>query len=248
MQSNKQVPEKLLIKIKKGSEITAQEMDEMYAVRSHFMDLKPEVPREKDFQFFKETVETAGQVFLFTTKIGSIKGLYTVAQFIERCGVTGKRRLVVEPEFGFIMEEYQGKYMSKTVQRNAIRSLLKYPFLPKFLLGPAYPASYFTLKKYGKNVYTWLDDNIPADVKDVLQTYAERHEMIENGHFSGIKSLYTIPKKTNTKDLDRLQRNTSYAHYNKLNPNWQEGYGLVTLTKISFGTLMHQLKNKVVGK
>lgn len=240
--------ERLIIKIKKGSEISPQEMEEMYAVRSHFMNLKPEVPKEKDFQFFKETVESAGQVFLFTTPAGSIKGLYTVAQFIERCGVTGKKRLVIEPEFGFIMEEYQGKYMSKTVQRNAIRSLIKHPFLPKFLLGPAYPASYFTLKKYGKNVYTWLDENIPADIKDVLYTYAKRHEMLEDGQFSGIKSLYTIPKKTADKDLERLKRNESYAHYNRLNPNWQQGHGLVTLTKISFGTLVHQLKNKMMGK
>ncbi len=235
---------KLQIKIKKGTDITPGEMEEMYSVRAHFMDLKPEIPREQDFAFFKKTVLAAQRIFLFIAEDGSIKGLYTVEQFIERSNITNKKRLVVEPEFGFILEEYQGKYMAKTVQRNAIRTLFKYPFIPKYLLGPAYPASYFTLKKYGKNVWSWLDKNVPADVKDVLFTYAERHGMVENGHFSGIKSLYTLPKKTSITDLERLEKHREYARYKAQNPDWTKGHGLVTLTKIGFGTLIHQIASK----
>jgi hypothetical protein len=235
--------EKLQIRVKKGNQLSGTEIEEMYKVRSHFMDLKPEIPKEKDFKFFKDTVTTANKVFLFTTKSGSIKGLYSVHQFVEK-NKDGKRRLVVEPEFGFILEEYQGKYMAKTVRRNALIAMIKYPFMEKYLLGPAYPASYLTLQKYGGNVWTWLDKNIPDDVKDVLITYARRHEMIENGNFTGIKSLYTLPKKTGPEEIGRLEKKPSYAHYKTLNPNWQDGYGLVTLIKISLPALLKQFKQQ----
>ncbi len=232
--------EKLEIRIKKGSELTNDEINEMYEVRSHFMNLKTHIPKHKDFAFFKVTITTANKVFLFTTKSGSIKGLYAVTQFVERSKTTGKKRLVVEPEFGFVLEEYQGRYMAKTVRKNAVTALIKYPFINKYLLGPAYPASYLTLEKYGKNVWSWLDKNVPEDIREVLYEYAVRHDMVEQNTFSGIKSLYTIPKKTAAKDIQRLESKPSYAHYKLLNPNWQEGYGLVTLTKLNLSTLLYQ--------
>jgi len=231
---------KLQIRIKKGNQLSESEIEEMYNVRSHFMDLKPEIPQQKDFKFFRDTVTSANKVFLFTTRSGSIKGLYSVHQFVEKSKATGKKRLVVEPEFGFILEEYQGKYMAQTVRRNALIAMIKYPFMEKYLLGPAYPASYLTLQKYGGDVWTWLDTNVPDDVKEVLISYAERHEMIENGHFTGIKSLYTLPKKTGPEEIQRLEKKSSYNHYKTLNPNWQKGYGLVTLIKISFPALLKQ--------
>lgn len=236
--------EKLEIRIKKGKHLTEKEIEEMYNVRSHFMDLKPEIPKEKDFKFFKDIVTSANKVFLFSTRSGSVKGLYSVTQFVERSNISGKKRLVVEPEFGFILEEYQGKYMAQTVKRNAFTAMIKYPFMKKFLLGPAYPASYLTLQKYGGDVWSWLDKNVPEEIKDVLFTYAERHEMIEHGNFSGIKSLYTIPKKTGPKEIERLEKKSSYNHYKTLNPDWQKGYGLVTLVELSLPILLKQLKSQ----
>jgi hypothetical protein len=241
-------PEKLLIRIKKGSAISESEMKEMYAVRSHFMDIKPTVPREKDFAFFSRLVRTAGKVFLFTTKEGSIKGLYIVAQHLEKSRVNGKERLVIEPEFGFIYEEYQGKYMAKTTFGNMVRTLTRHPFKPKYLLGPAYPVGYLTLKKHGAKVWSWLDKDVPDDVKDVLFLYAERNALLENGRFNGIKNMYTLPRKTGKKDLERLEKNPAYHYYASLNPNWQEGYGLVALTKIDRGTIWHMVKNKIFNR
>ena len=205
------------------------------------MHLKPGVEKTTDLGFFTDTVRMANKVFLFTTSAGHVKGMYTIYELVEKCNITGKRRLVVEPEFGFILEEYQGKYMSKTIFRNSVRTFLKYPFISKYLLGPAYPASYLTLEKYGKKAWTWLDEDTPADVKDVLYTYAVRHEMLEDGQFSGIKSLYTVPKKTSTTDMARLEKKNSYHHYKKLNPQWTEGYGLVTIIKFSLRNLLGSL-------
>ncbi len=223
-------------------------MQEMYKVRSHFMDIKPTVPREKDFDSFSSLVKNAGKVFLFTTKDGSIKGLYIVAQHVERSSVNGKKRLVIEPEFGFIYEAYQGKYLSKTTFGNMIQTLLQHPFKPKYLLGPAYPVGYLTLKKHGNKVWSWLDKDVPEDVKDVLQCYAERHHLLENGKFNGIKNMYTLPRKTSKEDLERLSKNSTYQYYASLNPHWQQGYGLIALNKIGFGTMVHIIKNKISGR
>jgi hypothetical protein len=239
---------RLKILVKKGSEITDREIEEMYAVRAHFMWLKPDVPREKDFNFFSTTVKAAHQVFLFVTETGNIKGLYVVTQFIERSTLTNKKRLVVEPEFGFILDEYQGKYMSKTVQRNAIRAFFRYPLIPKYLLGPAYPASYLTLKKYGGCVYTWQDPHLPAHIKDVICTYAKRNDMWNDGEFTGIKSLYTLPKQISNSHLERLKKKQGYLAYEQLNPKWQEGYGLITLTQLKFSTLITQVFKKFLPK
>lgn len=152
---------------------------------------------------------------------------------------------MVEPEFGFILDEYQGKYMAKTVQRNALRAFFRYPFIPKYLLGPAYPASYLTLKKYGGCVWTWQDLNIPPHIKDVICTYARRHDMWDEAGFTGIKSLYTLPKQINKHHLERLKNKEGYLHYEQLNPKWQEGYGIVTLTQLKFSTLFNQIFRKL---
>jgi hypothetical protein len=220
----------------------------MYEVRSHFMDIKPTVTREKDFEFFSGAVKNAGKVFLFTTKDGSIKGLYIVAQHIERSTINGKKRLVIEPEFGFIYEQYQGKYLAKTTFGNMIRTLTRHPFIPKYLLGPAYPVGYLTLKKHGEKVHSWLDKDVPDDIKDVLQKYAERQNLLVGGKFTGIKNMYTLPRKTSKEDLERLEKNPTYLYYRTLNPNWQEGFGLIALNKIGFSNLIHVVKNRMLKR
>jgi hypothetical protein len=237
----------LIIRVKKGSDLSNQEIADMYAVRSHFMLLKPEVPKKKDEDFFAATVKAAHQVFLFVTKTGDIKGLYVVTSCLERSTLNKKKRLVVEPEFGFILDEYQGKYLSKTVRRNAIKAFFQYPFIPKYLIGPAYPASYLTLKKYGGKVWAWQDKAVPAHVKDVIATYARRHNMWDDVKFTGVKSLYTLPKHINQQHLERLEKKPGYTHYKNLNPQWMEGNGLITLTQLKFSTLLRQIFKKNIS-
>jgi hypothetical protein len=241
-------PEKLYIRTKKGSNISEKEMNEMYEVRAHFMDIKPGISKEKDLVFFSGLVKNAGKVFLFVTKDGRIQGSYIVAQHIERSRINGKKRLVIEPEFGFVYEQYHGKYLAKTTLGNMVRTLIKHPFIPKYLLGPAYPVGYLTLKKHGNEVWSWLDKDVPADIKDVLECYGERNHLLLDGKFTGIKNMNTLPRKTGKLDLERLEKNPSYQYYLSLNPNWLQGYGLIALNKIGFSTLFHQMKVKAFGK
>ena len=235
--------EKLLRQIKRGHALTLQEIEDMYIVRSHFLELKSAEVKERDFISFSETVKRANEVFLFKTASGTIKGSYVVTEVIETSH-TARKRVIVEPDCAYIHKDYQGQYLRKTTFRNMMQVLIKFPFHDKYLVSAVYPAGFLTLKKHGHKVWTWFDEGMPDDIRDVLFRYGQRHSLLENGLFRGIKTSHCRPKDSG-KQIRQLHATPAYSLYKTMNPNWEDGCGVVCLVKLDRNTLWHVLKNNL---
>ena len=239
--------QELIAITKRGTEVTLQEIHEMYDVRAHFMRLKSSINPQEDFQNFAAEVKNAVNVYLYKNKQNCVKGSYIEAWHFEENKALQQKVLVIEGEYAFIHKEFQGKYLSKTIRNNRVWEFLKYPFKAKYVVGVVYPATYFMYTKHTLNHWSWLDKNIPADAQEVMQNYIDRHGLAKNDVFSGIKSMPTLPIHTTDKDIARMEKNPHYAHYLELNPSWQQGYGLLMLAKIDFSTTLLMLKKRILG-
>lgn len=234
--------EKLKTVVKKGAEITEEELNQMYEIRAYFMRLKPSVRKEDDFSFFEKMVRRANKVYHFVDSKNQIKGSYVYYQHEEYSENNRRKRIVVEPEFGFVLDAYHGKYIPQTVRYNTLKYLFRYPFTLKYMIGPYYPNSFLSLLKHSPEVWALGDPEIPQEFRDIIIGFAERHQLIENGKFNGVKNLNTVPRRMTTEsELKRLESHPCYARYKQQNPNWAEGYGLIVVCKINFRALGHQL-------
>ena len=211
---------------------------------------KTKAIREQMWALYQRYYQVEKEVFLARLKVNQYYALYEVAG--ELVGFTALRTKAVESEKGIatciyvghscILKEYRNRSLiPQTCMSITLKAFLRHPFRPIYLWCDSltYKPYLAFVKATTYTFPTWKKET-PAHIKTMINKlgtfyYGERFNP-ETGTVRKDVNIVTDSSAVITAK-DRQQADIDF--YAKMNPNYLDGNGLVTITQASIPNFMH---------
>ncbi len=224
-----------------GSQLTKEDIAQMYALRLSIAALREDVNEGEDFASVSKFIKKSQYVSLSKdSETGELKACFVVFYTVRQ--IQGKACTVVEPEYGYAVPALRGGHIAQLFARTLLRIKLRFWFRPIYIVGCGYPHSYISFSRnYAGSFFTLTSADIPAFERAVLVDFLQRKTgQSEVG--AGLLRLNVVHTETHADNLERLSRAPQYADYLAQNPQWQEGYTLGFVVRVSWWTIFSRAK------
>ncbi len=220
----------------KGADLSQETLTALCALRLSIVQLKPEIDIEQDFKKFCAFIRKS-QYVNYAVEKGEIQAFF-VTYYSQQC-INRRKTIVVEPEFGFVRPAYRQNPFVKKAFAAVIRKIkLRYWYKPIFIVGSAYPHSFIAfMRQFAHNLWLLNSVDIAVFDKTILTDFLQR-KTGKTAIDTGIVAVPTIHSEQNPEHLARLQKSPFYKTYLAENPNWQKGWTLAFIVRISWWALL----------
>ncbi|HEY8208947.1 MAG TPA: hypothetical protein VIG99_15760 [Myxococcaceae bacterium] len=215
-----------------GDALSAADVESMWRLRARIFQLKPHPPLEEQYARFGQRVRMGQRNILLWSARSELLGMFSVHW---RWSPDG-RQLWFLPEYGFVDPSVRGSSrIASVVLSELVRAFALARGRALWFAGIAYPRSFQSLSRMFGRTWTLADPQSPPDARAVLtylhETFAgdawdrERHRVW----------LPTIPEPPPPEDRPRSEH---WRRYERICPDWSQGYGLGMAARIHAGTFL----------
>lgn len=206
-------------------------LQEMQALRLTMIALKPGITPQDDFDGFKDYFLAPGRyAHVFRFQDGRLAGFYCMG-----CEHYSEG-MVLSVEYLFFHPKARRHVpYRKAMVMFGLRKTLANPRKPKAFAGLGYPASYLVFKRYfGARVHTLQSQRLDPPQRHLLERFAATMGADPR---TGVAQFRTLPPTTHASNDD----------YDRQNPTWREGNGLLFSIPVSFSTMFSNLGWALAG-
>lgn len=214
------------------SSLSADDIRALWRFRLRFMDLKPSVDPEDDYANFAGFVRAADVAWILLDDDGIAAISFYRNEVVEH---DGRSYRVLFGEYGFAALRGDPR-MVLAITWLFVQPLVRGGGRPVFYFGFAYPHSYLSL--VGAAGDTWLlgDEAMPAREEAIAAALGRRFGGASWDPVGRRYSFPTLPREAVPR-ASAPHRAGPLAHYERLNPDWREGQGLLLLTRLGAGSI-----------
>ena len=231
---------RLRLRITSGPELSPAEVEECVEVRRSVMRFKPDTDLVEDSAAARNAVQRSEHVFLLVDDAGGFHG-FTLFQVHEPAGRAG-------PIFYEVVHSYSRPSARGTplltwmLVRVGMTVLGRGLGRERWMFGlGVYPQSYRLACRYGDQCGNTFDPRVPEHVRRVIFAAAadrygprwdpERH----------LVRLRTLPAEMPPGWLERERGEAWWQEYQRINPDWEQGWGAVFVSPVRMNDVMRAM-------
>jgi hypothetical protein len=209
----------------------------LWRLRLENIALRDDIDPEDDYRAFAKYFMDGTIAITLWSRPDVLEGF--VGWNVKALSFDGQEYERVVAEYAFINPRYRGQPEFKMAcVLAALRTVLRAPSKPRFLMGVAYPSSFITVKVMFRRVSTLRSPNISRFERKILEAFTREECGESEGVGKGIVRMRTVPKVPERKSR-RPEVQAAFAEYESLNPNWKEGHGLPTVVTLDNPSILN---------
>lgn len=219
------------------SSLSDDDVRELWRFRLRFMDLKPSVDPEEDYASFADFVRRADVAWVLLDGAAIAAISFYRNEVIEHAG---RRYHVLFGEYGFAALRGDPR-MVLAILWLFVQPLVRGRGRAVYYFGFAYPHSYLSLARASSHVWLLGDEAMPTRERAIADALGRR---LGGERWDPVRRRYdfpTLPREAVPR-ASAPHRARLLAHYERLNPEWREGQGLLLLNRLDAGTIPHALR------
>lgn len=228
-------------RLRRGADLTDDEIRTLWRFRLSMFSLKPDVDPEADWQWFRGVLRAADHVWHCFDDQARLVG-FSEARTVSRV-IQGRKLQVAIGTFVFLEPAWRGHPRFLWVLlRSTLRQVLTSIFMPVFATVVAYPTVWMLYCRQGGRPV--VDGEAPPGSLEAAVLAAMRAEVagFEGETPQPVVSLNTLPAVPGPEWFARLGQDPWLAHYLEINPRWSEGYGVYAVGRVNLAFLGRMLK------
>lgn len=179
---------------------------------------------------------------LYRDASGQLGG-YLAVHIYER-KMDGRTVAIGRSETGFLREHRGANFVTGFIADRALRYRLMHPLRPFYFLGAlVHPSIYAQITRYADEFWPRPDVVTPAEIRDLMNALGDSFglQAVDPGNgFVRKVGWQTIDSGSDRAYWERSAR-PGVQFFQRENPGYQEGHGLLTLAPVTIGAILRGL-------
>lgn len=221
-----------------GSELSQDELDQIWACRVNILPLKPEVDLEEDRRIVSDFFAKSQVTMRIYGDVHELQGVGAIKIHELHDGQRPYRWL--ETEYFALSEPLRGSLtFSLTVLKLCLQPV-HWPLRPTYIGGPGYPTSLFFLSRTFPPLYMEGDDDIPPQMQHLIDYIIAQCPK----DWDPVHRRVMMRTKPKAPSIGWLKGATAHGFYQRFMarcPDWQEGYGVPCVARFSLRPAISKL-------
>ncbi len=218
-----------------GSEISEARLREVWRLRVSMLQLKSS--EEDDWAYFSAFARRSDtSLFVFADRRGTVRGFFTVSFMpADHCGHRG---LLLFSKYFYFAKPYRGHYMTTLAPWILLPiALRRYGRRSLHFVTSTFPQSFVSLSRMSGNAHALKSPGISRWQKAALTQFAREFFGDDFDADAGVvrrQNVVDTPGLPLSQEAEQL-----HAHYERLNPEWQQGVTLPIIFSVNVRMARH---------
>lgn len=214
-----------------GEALAEADVEQMWRLRASIFQLKPTPHLAEQYASFARRVRMGQRNLLARDATGRVRAIFSCHWRWS----PDRRQLWFLPEYGFVDPAFHGSpIVAAAVLAEAVRLLALARGSPIWFAGIGYPRSFQSLSRMFGQVWTLADPGCPPAARAVL-TYL--HETFAGEAWDRERHWVRLPTLPEPPPPLERPRSEPWRRFERICPDWSEGYGLGLAAEIRARTL-----------
>lgn len=209
-------------------ELGEGELREAWRFRGGFVDLKPEVAPEVDYQAFCATVRGGASLWRLRDEAGALRAM--IMAIVRPGEHAGRRYVHLEFEYAFFDPAFRRSFASRRMFVSTIaRTLVEARGRPVYLVAATYPAGASSLAEYFPLWMPGADAGMSAWERGLRAQIGGGCKGYDPA--TGLLTMRTLPRERRRPPTGMRAR-ASWDAYMRCCPRWAEGFTPLCLARV----------------